>query len=171
VGDVLLDWVKASEMDGYVKWAREVVWFVEDFRLRKAEKERHAINIAGVGAGVGAKDDSQSQFQPPLELLTAPTTRLARYPLLLAQILKYTQAPSMGGESPDAGRPGSAGANEEMRMIAQVMGMLKGHLEKVDEESGRSMNIVRLLELRKGLKGDVEVCHLLSLPRYHRLLT
>ncbi|KAH4068780.1 hypothetical protein HBI56_067510 [Parastagonospora nodorum] len=67
--------------------------------------------------------------------LTKPTTRLARYPLLLENIVKYT-----ADEDPD---------KED---IPKVIKIIKETLSKVNMESGKAENHFNLMQLHKDLK-------------------
>lgn len=66
--------------------------------------------------------------------LTKPTTRLARYPLLLGVVLKYT---------PDD--------NPDKTDLPRVIELVKGFLEKVNIESGKTENRFSLLQLDQQL--------------------
>jgi RHO1 GDP-GTP exchange protein 1/2 len=66
--------------------------------------------------------------------LTKPTTRLARYPLLLEAVLKHT---------PDD--------NPDKVMLPQVVAMVREFLGKVNEETGKTENRFNLLELDQQL--------------------
>lgn len=67
--------------------------------------------------------------------LTKPTTRLARYPLLLEVVLKYTSE-----DSPDK------------KDLPQVVKLVREFLSKVNEESGRSENRFNLAQLDQQLR-------------------
>lgn len=62
--------------------------------------------------------------------LTKPTTRLARYPLLLGAVLKHTR--------PD---------NPDFETLPQVITLIREFLNKVNIESGRTENRFNLLQL------------------------
>lgn len=66
--------------------------------------------------------------------LTKPTTRLARYPLLLEVVLKYT---------PDD--------NPDKTALPQAVEHVRKFLEKVNVESGRTENRFNLLQLDQHL--------------------
>ncbi|RDB23306.1 Rho1 guanine nucleotide exchange factor 1 [Hypsizygus marmoreus] len=66
--------------------------------------------------------------------LTKPTTRLARYPLLLEAVLKHTPA-----DSPDK------------TALPQAVAIVRGFLKKVNEESGKSENRFNLMQLEQQL--------------------
>ena len=67
--------------------------------------------------------------------LTKPTTRLARYPLLLENVAKYT-----------------ADDNPDTKDIPQAIAMIKEFLTKVNYESGKAENLFNLRQLSTQLK-------------------
>ena len=67
--------------------------------------------------------------------LTKPTTRLARYPLLLETTLKYT-----------------ADDNPDKQDIPKAVALIKALLSKVNVESGKAENAFNLLQLNNALK-------------------
>lgn len=67
--------------------------------------------------------------------LTKPTTRLARYPLLLDNVLKYTDP-----------------ASQDMVDIPQAMTAIKALLNKVNAESGKAENRFNLKRLHEQLR-------------------
>ena len=67
--------------------------------------------------------------------LTKPTTRLARYPLLLENILKYT-----------------ADGDPDKTDIPKAIAMIKDFLSKVNAESGKAENQFTLMSLNRELK-------------------
>ncbi len=71
--------------------------------------------------------------------LTKPTTRLARYPLLLENVAKYTAE-----DNPDA------------KDIPQAIAMIKDILNKVNYESGKAENQFNLRQLQSQLKWGAE---------------
>jgi len=66
--------------------------------------------------------------------LTKPTTRLARYPLLLEAVLKHTPADSY-----------------DKTTLPQVITIIREFLAKVDTESGKTENRFNLLQLQQQL--------------------
>ena len=66
--------------------------------------------------------------------LTKPTTRLARYPLLLGVVLKYT---------PDD--------NPDKEELPKVIALVKEFLDKVNIESGKTENRFSLFQLNDQL--------------------
>ena len=76
--------------------------------------------------------------------LTKPTTRLARYPLLLEAVLKHTP-----DDSPDK------------HVLPQVVKMVREFLTKVNTESGKAENRASLQKLNDALffkQGEEVVC-------------
>lgn len=71
--------------------------------------------------------------------LTKPTTRLARYPLLLENIVKYT-----------------AEDNPDTKDIPQAIAMIKEFLTRVNYESGKAENLFNLRQLQFQLKWGAE---------------
>lgn len=67
--------------------------------------------------------------------LTKPTTRLARYPLLLENVLKYTED-----------------GNPDKEDIPKVLVMIKGLLTRVNAESGKAENRFNLRRLHEQLR-------------------
>jgi hypothetical protein len=67
--------------------------------------------------------------------LTKPTTRLARYPLLLDNVLKYTK-----DDNPDK------------KDIPLAIGMIRDFLGRVNTESGKAENHFNLIQLNQQLK-------------------
>ena len=67
--------------------------------------------------------------------LTKPTTRLARYPLLLENVLKYTE-------------PG----NKDLQDVPKAMQMIRDLLHRVNAESGKAENRFNLKRLNEQLR-------------------
>lgn len=67
--------------------------------------------------------------------LTKPTTRLARYPLLLENVLKYTEGP-----------------NQDKEDIPKVLKMIRELLSRVNAESGKAENRFNLRRLNDQLR-------------------
>jgi hypothetical protein len=67
--------------------------------------------------------------------LTKPTTRLARYPLLLENVLKYT-----------------ADDNPDKSDLPKAIAMIKNFLKEVNEASGKAENRFNLLQLSRELQ-------------------
>lgn len=88
--------------------------------------------------------------------LTKPTTRLARYPLLLDVVLKYT---------PDE--------NPDKKDLVRVIGLVKEFLSRVNVESGKTENRFSLMQLDQQLvfKPGEEVVRRSHASLYHLALT
>lgn len=67
--------------------------------------------------------------------LTKPTTRLARYPLLLENVLKYTED-----------------GNQDKKDIPKAMAMIRDLLTRVNAESGKAENRFNLKQLHEQLR-------------------
>lgn len=67
--------------------------------------------------------------------LTKPTTRLARYPLLLENVLKYTE-------------PG----NPDLENIPKALKMIRDFLSRVNDESGKAESRFNLKQLHENLR-------------------
>ncbi|KAF2716166.1 CNH-domain-containing protein [Polychaeton citri CBS 116435] len=77
--------------------------------------------------------------------LTKPTTRLARYPLLLENVLKSTERES---SAPDA----KNGMHPDQTDIPKAIITIRGVLARVNEESGKSENHFNMVNLNAALK-------------------
>ena len=126
VGDIFLDFV--SRFDPFIKYGANQLWGKYEF-----EKER-----AGNPAFQRFVDETERLKESrKLELngyLTKPTTRLARYPLLLEGVLKHTSE-----ENPD------------MKDIPRAVATIKEFLTKVNAESGKAENQFNLRMLQQQL--------------------
>ncbi|EPX70968.1 RhoGEF for Rho1 [Schizosaccharomyces octosporus yFS286] len=83
--------------------------------------------------------------------LTKPTTRLARYPLLLEAVLKYTEE-----------------GNPDKQDIPKVVGIIRGFLSRLNLESGKAENRFNLFHLNQQLvfkPGEHYDLHLLDANR------
>ena len=126
VGDIFLDFV--SRFDPFIKYGANQLWGKYEF-----EKER-----AGNPAFQRFVDETERLKESrKLELngyLTKPTTRLARYPLLLEGVLKHT--------SDD---------NPDVKDIPRAVATIKEFLTKVNAESGKAENQFNLRMLQQQL--------------------
>lgn len=101
----------------------------------KAEFE-HEKNINPFFARF-VEDTERKAVSRKLELngyLTKPTTRLARYPLLFGQVLKYTEE-----------------SNPDSTILPQVVKQIQGLLSRVNDATGRSENRFQLGMLNQQL--------------------
>lgn len=138
VGDIFLDFV--PKFDPFIKYGANQLWGKFEF-----EKER-TTNAAFQRF---VDDTERLKESRKLELngyLTKPTTRLARYPLLLENVLKYTAEDS-----------------QDIKDIPQATAKIKEFLAKVNSESGKAENHYNLKMLQQqlhwgpGQKGDLKL--------------
>ncbi|WFD06186.1 RHO1 GDP-GTP exchange protein 2 [Malassezia vespertilionis] len=126
IGDIYLDMV--AEFEPYVDYGAHQMFA----RLQlESEKANNAIFALFV------EDTERKAESRKLELngyLTKPTTRLARYPLLFEQLLKYTED-----------------GNTDKKLIPIVTKKMKEFLACVNDETGRSENRFQLGELSRQL--------------------
>lgn len=127
VGDIFLAYVPRFEP--FIKYGANQLYGKYEF-----EKER-STNAAFARF---VEETERLKESRKLELngyLTKPTTRLARYPLLLENVAKHT-----ADDSPDT------------KDIPQAIAMIKEFLSKVNFESGKSENQFNLRQLNAQLK-------------------
>ena len=138
VGDIFLDFVPRFEP--FIKYGAAQLWAKYEF-----EKERSA------NAPFQRFVDETERLKESRKLelngyLTKPTTRLARYPLLLENVLKYT-----------------AEDNSDIKDLPRATAMIKELLGKVNTESGKSENQFNLRMLHQnlnwgpGVRGDLKL--------------
>lgn len=127
VGDVFLKWVVL--FDPFIKYGANQMYGKYEY-----EKEK-GINTA---FSRFVDDTERLKESRKLELngyLTKPTTRLARYPLLLDNVLKFTK-----DDNPDK------------KDIPKAIGIIRDFLARVNAESGKAENHFNLLQLSQTLK-------------------
>ncbi|CAO2652041.1 Nn.00g003240.m01.CDS01 [Neocucurbitaria sp. VM-36] len=127
VGDIFLEYV--PHFSPFIKYGANQLFGKYEFEHEK----RTNSNFSKFVDEVERMKESRK-----LELngyLTKPTTRLARYPLLLENIAKYT-----------------ADDNPDKQDIPKVVAIIKETLSKVNIESGKAENHFNLMQLNKDLK-------------------
>ncbi|KOS12758.1 cnh-domain-containing protein [Malassezia pachydermatis] len=126
IGDIFVEFVR--EFDPYVKYGANQA----AARLAvEAEKSSNPI------FAMFAADTERKAVSRKLELngyLTKPTTRLARYPLLFEQMLKFT-----------------AESNVDKMILPKVIQQIQRLLTHVNDETGRSENRLQLTFLSRHL--------------------
>ncbi|KZT27934.1 CNH-domain-containing protein [Neolentinus lepideus HHB14362 ss-1] len=126
IGDILLDAV--PHFSPFVSYGAHQLYGKYEFEKEKGSNPAFAVFV------------EQTERLPEsrkLELngyLTKPTTRLARYPLLLEAVLKHTPED-----------------NPDKTTLPQVIALVKEFLSKVNVESGRTENRFNLLQLDQQL--------------------
>jgi hypothetical protein len=126
VGDILLEHIKNFEP--FIKYGAAQLMGKFEYETERKSNPQFAKFI---------EDVERLKESRKLELngyLTKPTTRLARYPLLLEGILKYT-----------------ADDNPDKQDIPEAIKLIREFLTRVNAESGRAENRFTLLSLSKEL--------------------
>lgn len=138
VGDIFLEFVPRFEP--FIRYGAAQLWGKFEF-----ERERSTNN----SFRKFVDETERLKESRKLELngyLTKPTTRLARYPLLLENVLKYT-----------------ADDNPDMKDLPRATAQIKEFLAKVNSESGKAENQYNLRMLQSqlnwgpGQKGDLKL--------------
>ncbi|KAL8718865.1 MAG: hypothetical protein Q9225_004055 [Loekoesia sp. 1 TL-2023] len=137
VGDIFVNFVPRFEP--FVKYGANQLWGKYEFETERA---------SNVAFSRFVDETERLKESRKLELngyLTKPTTRLARYPLLLENVLKYT--------SDD---------NPDIKDIPKAIAMIKEFLSRVNQESGKAENQFNLRQLQSqliwpGEKGDLRL--------------
>ncbi|KAL8902943.1 MAG: hypothetical protein Q9207_004266 [Kuettlingeria erythrocarpa] len=137
VGDIFVTFVPRFEP--FVKYGANQLWGKYEFETERA---------SNVAFSRFVDETERLKESRKLELngyLTKPTTRLARYPLLLEGILKCT-----------------AEDNPDIKDIPRAVAMIKDFLSRVNQESGKAENQFNLRQLQSqliwpGEKGDLRL--------------
>ena len=138
VGDIFLEYV--PRFDPFIKYGAAQLWAKFEFEKERTTNPQFQRFV---------DETERLKESRKLELngyLTKPTTRLARYPLLLENVLKYT-----------------ADDNPDMKDLPRATAMIKEFLGKVNFESGKSENQFNLRMLHSqlnwgpGQKGDLKL--------------
>jgi RHO1 GDP-GTP exchange protein 1/2 len=127
VGDIFLKWV--PQFDPFIKYGANQMYGKYEFEKEKGTNQAFARFV---------DETERLKESRKLELngyLTKPTTRLARYPLLLDNVAKYTK-----DDNPDK------------KDIPKAIGIIRDFLAKVNAESGKAENHFNLLQLSQQLK-------------------
>lgn len=137
VGDIFVNFVPRFEP--FVKYGANQLWGKYEFETERASNPAFSRFV---------DETERLKESRKLELngyLTKPTTRLARYPLLLEGILKHT-----------------AEDNPDSKDIPRAVAMIKEFLGRVNQESGKAENQFNLRQLQSqliwpGEKGDLRL--------------
>ena len=127
VGDIFLEWV--PKFGQFIKYGANQLWGKHEFEL---ERTRNPVFSKFVDETERLKESRKLELNG---YLTKPTTRLARYPLLLENVLKYT-----------------AEDNPCIKDIPRARAMFKDWLKEVITESGEAENQFNLRQLQSALK-------------------
>ena len=138
VGDIFLEFV--PRFDPFIRYGAAQLWGKYEFEKERTTNPTFQRFV---------DETERLKESRKLELngyLTKPTTRLARYPLLLENVLKYT-----------------ADDNPDIKDIPRAVAMIKEFLAKVNSESGKAENQYNLRMLQSqlnwgpGQKGDLKL--------------
>lgn len=127
VGDVFLEYV--GQFQPFIKYGANQLFGKFEFEKEKSTNQAFAKFV---------EETERLKESRKLELngyLTKPTTRLARYPLLLENVVKRC-----------------AEGNPDKQDIPRAIAVIKDILTKVNEESGKAENIQQLMQLNQSLK-------------------
>jgi hypothetical protein len=145
IGDVFLKWV--PQFDPFIKYGANQMYGKYEFEKEKGSNPAFARFV---------DETERLKESRKLELngyLTKPTTRLARYPLLLDNVLKYTK-----DDNPDK------------KDIPKAIGLIKDFLARVNAESGKAENHFNLLQLNQQLKWNAGEYTDLKLTEENRVI-
>jgi hypothetical protein len=127
VGDIFLLFV--PRFDPFIKYGANQLYGKYAFETERADNPAFAKFV---------EETERLKESRKLELngyLTKPTTRLARYPLLLENVVKYT-----------------ADDNPDKRDIPKAIALIRDFLSRVNTESGKAENHFTLVQLNRALK-------------------
>ncbi|KAF3288600.1 RHO1 GDP-GTP exchange protein 2 [Orbilia oligospora] len=127
IGDIFLEYV--PHFDPFIKYGANQLYGKYEFEREKASNQAFARFV---------EETERMKESRKLELngyLTKPTTRLARYPLLLEAVLKNT-----------------AEDNPDKQDLPKAIEMIRECLSKVNVESGRAENTFNLMQLDQQLQ-------------------
>ncbi|KAG8747762.1 RHO1 GDP-GTP exchange protein 2, partial [Ceratobasidium sp. 428] len=126
IGDIFLELV--PHFGPFVQYGKHQLYGKYEFEKEKASNPAFSSFVETVERLPASRKLELNGY------LTKPTTRLARYPLLLEVVLKHTPED-----------------NPDRVAIPKVVKIVREFLGKVNEESGKTENRFNLLQLDKGL--------------------
>lgn len=127
VGDIFLEYV--TQFQPFIRYGANQLFGKHEFEKEKSTNPAFAKFV---------EETERLKESRKLELngyLTKPTTRLARYPLLLENVQKFT-----------------AEGNPDIEDVPKAIKLIKEVLTRVNEESGKAENIQQLMQLNQTLK-------------------
>ena len=127
IGDIFLDFV--PKFDPFIKYGANQMYGKYEF---EREKGHNLLFSRFVDETERLKESRKLELNG---YLTKPTTRLARYPLLLDNVLKYTKE-----------------GNPDRRDIPEAIKKIKDFLGRVNAETGKAENHFNLVQLSQQLK-------------------
>ncbi|QRV74343.1 Rho guanine nucleotide exchange factor [Ceratobasidium sp. AG-Ba] len=126
IGDIFSELV--PHFDPFVQYGKHQLYGKYEFEKEKASNPVFAQFVETVERLPASRKLELNGY------LTKPTTRLARYPLLLEVVLKHTPE-----------------GNPDRIALPKVVEKVREFLRRVNEESGKTENRFNLLQLDKGL--------------------
>ena len=145
IGDVFLKWT--PQFDPFIKYGANQMYGKYEF---EKEKSGNPVFLRFVDETERLKESRKLELNG---YLTKPTTRLARYPLLLDNVLKYTK-----DDNPDK------------KDIPKAIAIIKDFLARVNAESGKAENHFNLIQLNQQLKWNAGEYTDLKLTEENRVI-
>lgn len=145
ISDIFLKYV--PQFDPFIKYGANQMYGKYEFEKEKSANPAFSRFV---------DETERLKESRKLELngyLTKPTTRLARYPLLLDGVLKYTK-----DDNPDK------------KDIPKAIGLIKDFLARVNAESGKAENHFNLIQLNQQLKWNAGEYTDLKLTEENRVI-
>ena len=126
VGDIFLEYI--PKFEPFIRYGANQLWGKYEFEKEKSSNPTFARWVDDVERKIESRKLELNGY------LTKPTTRLARYPLLLEAILSH-----------------SADENPDKQELPKAIALVREFLAKVNVESGRSENKFNLMQLAQQL--------------------
>lgn len=126
IGDIFLEWI--PKFEPFIRYGANQLWGKYEFEKEKSSNNTFARWVDEVERKVESRKLELNGY------LTKPTTRLARYPLLLEAICNH-----------------SSDDNPDKSDLPKAITMIREFLATVNEESGRSENKFNLIQLAQQL--------------------
>jgi hypothetical protein len=126
VGDIFLEWI--PKFEPFIRYGANQLWGKYEFEKEKSANPTFARWVDDVERKVESRKLELNGY------LTKPTTRLARYPLLLEAICNH-----------------SADDNQDKQDLPKAVALVREFLGKVNVESGRAENKFNLMNLAQQL--------------------
>jgi RHO1 GDP-GTP exchange protein 1/2 len=126
VGDIFLEWI--PKFDPFIRYGANQLWGKYEFERERSANPTFARWVDDVERKVESRKLELNGY------LTKPTTRLARYPLLLEAIYNH-----------------SSDDNPDKEDLPKVISLIREFLAKVNIESGKAENKFNLIQLAQQL--------------------
>jgi hypothetical protein len=146
VGDIYMEWI--PKFEPFIRYGANQLWGKHEFEREKAANPSFARWVDDVERKVESRKLELNGY------LTKPTTRLARYPLLLEAICSHS-----ADDNPDKGE------------LPKAVALVREFLGKVNIESGQAENKFNLMQLANQLSSKPGEPHFdLKLNEANRIL-